>query len=117
MTNIKIFKNKGDIYCVDCSGHTGYAEYGSDILCSSISSIVQSAVIGVQEVAKLTIKLNINEEKGKLKFKLNLKDRVGKKSNFDVSQYILKTMFLSLKNLASNYANYMKLEVIEDDYD
>ena len=117
MTIIKIFKKTDKIYCVECSGHTGFDEYGKDILCSSISTLVQSAVLGVQEVAKLDNQFKVNEKKGYLYFKILDFEKIKDTESFRASQYILQTMFLSLNDLAQNYKEYIKLEVIEDDYD
>ena len=47
MTKIKFFKNK-DIYTgFECSGHTGYEEFGKDVLCAAISSLTQGCALGI----------------------------------------------------------------------
>ena len=40
MTTIKLIKCDGNIVGFDVSGHSGYAESGSDIVCAAISSVV-----------------------------------------------------------------------------
>jgi uncharacterized protein len=33
-------------------GHAGYAEHGKDIVCAAISTIMQTALLGIQAVAE-----------------------------------------------------------------
>ena len=40
MTTVKLIKSDGNIVGFDVSGHSGYAESGSDIVCAAISSSV-----------------------------------------------------------------------------
>ena len=55
MTRVLIFKKKDRISGFEISGHTGYAEEGSDIVCSAVSSVSQMALLGVDsnEIARL----------------------------------------------------------------
>ena len=70
MTKIKIFKKNNVIIGFEISGHSGYSEYGSDIVCASISSISQACALGLKEVLGIELKMNINEDKGYLKIEL-----------------------------------------------
>lgn len=48
-TMIKIFVTQaGIIYGFEVSGHSGYAEKGSDIVCAGISTVAQNTVISLQ---------------------------------------------------------------------
>ncbi len=113
MTNIKIFKNDGNIVCVQCMGHTGYAEQGEDIVCAGVSSLVQTAVLGLLMVAKINVDLTKDDMAGYLKAKLpsNLTDE----ENHD-AQVILSTMLCGLADLRETYSNFINLEVIENVY-
>jgi len=42
MTKVRIQKHNGSIVSVECDGHTGYGVEGEDIVCSALSSIVQT---------------------------------------------------------------------------
>jgi uncharacterized protein YsxB (DUF464 family) len=33
-------------------GHAGYAEYGQDIVCASVSAIIQTALLGLQAISE-----------------------------------------------------------------
>ena len=70
MTKIKFFKRK-DIYTgFECSGHTGYAEFGKDILCASISSMTQMVCIGIVDNLKIPAIISRNDDKGYIKIEL-----------------------------------------------
>ena len=53
MTNIQIKTKNNNIVAFTVSGHTGYDNYGKDILCSAVSSITQSACLGIIKVLKI----------------------------------------------------------------
>lgn len=113
MTSIKIFKNHKNIVCVQCMGHSGYASSGEDIVCAGISSIVQTAVLGLLSVAKINVELTRDDEAGYLKVKLPL--NITEEENHD-AQIILTTMLCGLSDLRETYSKYLDLEVIENVY-
>lgn len=106
MTRVVIFKKKDRISGFEISGHTGYAEEGSDIVCSAVSSVSQMALLGIKDVLKLNIFFEIND--GFLKLSL------GKNEENESAQVLLKSMEKSLREIQKEYGNYVKLEVKED---
>ena len=51
MIDVKISRDpEGRIASFKVSGHSGYAEDGSDIVCAAVSTAVQSVALGAQEV-------------------------------------------------------------------
>lgn len=113
MTKIKIYKKKDILTGFECKGHTGYADFGKDIVCASVSSLVQSCILGLQKVVGLDIKYKIDEEKGYIKFEL---PEGLDKDNLHDSQVLLLTLKDSLENLQSGYSQYISMEVIENVY-
>ena len=113
MTNIQIKTKNNNIVAFTVSGHTGYDNYGKDILCSAVSSITQSACLGIVKVLKINAVIKKDDKKGYLKFELpkNLSEQ-----EIQDAQIILKTMHLSLKDLLSSYSDYIKLEVQDEIY-
>ncbi len=104
MTNI-IFNRKNEkIVRYKISGHTGKAEFGKDILCAAISSIAQSALVGITEVLNIEPKV-LKVEDGLLEFELNEKDY----DNASV-QLLLETCLKSLKEIVKNEKKFVKLE-------
>ena len=62
MTKIKIFRNSsGTITGFSAVGHASEdGQQGSDIYCAAVSAITQTACIGLEEVAKVKLKLNMH---------------------------------------------------------
>ena len=110
MTDIKFFKNNGNFIGFESSGHTGYDEYGKDILCATISGITQSVVLGLTKVLKLEIELKRNDKKGYLKVELP-KDI--KSNDLQQAQVLLNTLYESIRDLNLGYSSYISMEVIE----
>ncbi len=106
MTRVVIFKKKDRISGFEISGHTGYAEEGSDIVCSAVSSVSQMALLGIKDVLKLNIFFEMSD--GFLKLSL------GKNVENESAQVLLKSMEKSLREIQREYGNYVKLEVKED---
>ena len=107
MTTIKIKRNNQNIICVECSNHTGFAEYGKDIVCAGVSCIVQTAVLGIKKLTNLSHNVVIDEMAGYLK--LEIKD-IENSKDFDDAQTILKTMLCGLEDLQKQYPKNIKLE-------
>ena len=104
MTKVVIFKSKSHILGFEISGHSGYAEEGSDIVCSAISSISQMVVVGIKDVLKIGAFVEISS--GYLKLNLSQKDA----ENESVS-VLLKVFEKSARGIVKEYGNYVKMEV------
>ena len=113
MTKIKFFKVQDGYKGFECSGHTGYARSGKDILCAAISSITQSCVMGITKVLNIGAKVIKDDDSGYLKIELP-KDL--DKENFSKSQVLLETLYISILDLMEGYSKYISMEVIENDY-
>lgn len=46
---IEIYLTNGSI---EIDGHADYAEYGNDIVCAAVSAILQTAQLGLMQLAK-----------------------------------------------------------------
>lgn len=113
MTDIKILTKNKNIVAFTVSGHTGYADFGKDIVCSAISSIVQSACLGIVKVLKINAVIKRDDKKGFLELRLPKDISQQKLSD---AQIVLKTMRLSLEDLLFDYGEYIKLEVYDEIY-
>ena len=50
------------------SGHAGYADYGKDIACASVTSAVELTADGITEILGLPAELNLQENEIRLLF-------------------------------------------------
>ena len=108
MTKISIFKKNDAIYAFQIKGHSGYADEGSDIVCSAISVASQMTLVGLEEVLKVSIEKKV--EDGFMLVKIL--DKFEDKS----VQTLLKSLELTLKDIAHQYSKFVKLEVKRDVY-
>ena len=108
MTKVKIEKKGQSIVCVECDGHTNYGEHGEDIVCAALSSIVQTAVLGLFQVAGVNLEMERDEERGYLKFQLpnGLSKETQQKADT-----ITQTMLLGIVDLNEGFSDFIELEV------
>ena len=112
MTTIQLHKKQGNITGFVISGHSGYAEEGSDIVCSAISALSQSVCVGLENVLNLNPTIKVNEKKAHLScFVENEKDEKVKLL-FDTFEKTVELLLVGDKNLKK----YIKLEVKNEIY-
>ena len=99
MTNINIKRKNNLVEKIKILGHTGYDEFGRDIVCSSISSIV---ITSVNAIVRLNDKSIIHNEKSG-----NVEITVINHDN--VTDVILDNMLDLLKELERQYPKNIKI--------
>ncbi len=106
MTDIVIAKRDNSIVLVESIGHTGYAEEGYDIVCAAVSSVLQTALLGLLNVAGIDVPYERKD--GYLKFEIPSGVDGEKRAKADI---ILDTMLEGIKDLSQGLSQYIKLEV------
>ncbi len=109
MTEIKITRKGNSIVELTADGHTGYGAKGEDIVCAGISALLQTALLGLLQVAQINVKYRIDEAKGFLRFTLPVSMTAQERHDADV---ILNTMLCGLKDIYTEYSDFINLEVI-----
>ena len=109
MTDITITRNNGSIVQVTASGHTGYGEAGEDIVCAGVSTLIQSALLGLLQVVGVNVKYTVNEQEGSLKFTLPQNLTNAERHDCDI---VLNTMLCGLQDFFTEYSDFINLEVI-----
>jgi hypothetical protein len=65
MTELTFYKDDlGNFKGFKSEGHSGYAEAGSDIVCSAISALVINTVNSIERFSKTGMDIEADEEKG-----------------------------------------------------
>lgn len=108
MTKVTITKRNNKIATVECDGHTNYGERGEDIVCAALSSVVQTALLGLLVVACVEVDIDRNDKEGYLKFSLpqNLNNADAEKC-----EIILQTMLCGVSDLHTGFSDFIELEV------
>jgi uncharacterized protein YsxB (DUF464 family) len=94
----------GSIIGYKVKGHAGFDDYGKDIVCSAVSVVVQSNLLGLREVAGIDIDYSAGQ--GELVCML---PRGLDSENKDKARLLLGTMYLTLRNIADNYPGNISL--------
>ena len=100
MIKVKVLSMKNHIDRIDILGHADYEEYGKDIVCSSVSSIVTTTVNGIYEIDKDY--LNVKEEKDGMVITILKQDNVCDK--------LIKNMLSLLQELEESYPENIKVK-------
>ena len=106
MTRVEFFDQDGRISGFTVSGHSGYAEAGSDIVCAAFSTAVQFAETTISDVLGNRVKTKVNEEEARITLTLpaSCEDE-------EAVQAVLTGMMLTLCELRDQYPDY--IEVME----
>ncbi|MEG2086031.1 MAG: ribosomal-processing cysteine protease Prp [Clostridia bacterium] len=108
MTEITVFKKNDAIVSILFKGHTGAGVSGEDLVCAALSSIAQTAVLGLIDVAKIDARYERDELKGTLW--MTLPNNLTKKSRRDADM-ILGTLMCGVYDLQKGYPKFIKTEV------
>ena len=106
MTRCEFFTEDDRItgFCV--SGHSGYAEAGSDIVCAAISAVVTMAEATINDVCGAKAKVRVKEEDARISLTLPVSC-----DEEESVQAVLAGMMITLCSLRDDYPDY--IEVLE----
>ena len=88
------------------SGHSGYAEAGSDIVCAAISAVVTMAEATINEVCGAKAKVRVKDEQARVTLMLPAVC-----DEEETVQAVLAGMMLTLCSMRDDYPDY--IEVLE----
>ena len=106
MTRCEFFTENDRITGFSVSGHSGYAEAGSDIVCAAISAVVTMAEATINEVCGAKAKVRVKDEQARVTLMLP-----SSCDEEDTVQAILAGMMLTLCSMRDDYPDY--IEVLE----
>lgn len=85
-------------------GHSGFDEAGRDIVCSAVSAIVQTTIIGLKDVVGIEPLYEQKSGLADLKMPSGLSPDIGKEAGI-----LLETMLLGLKSIELGYGEYITI--------
>ena len=106
MTKCEFFTQDDRITGFSVSGHSGYAEAGSDIVCAAISAVVTMAEATINEVCGAKAKVRVKDEQARVTLMLPAVC-----DEEDTVQAVLAGMMVTLISLQEQYPDY--IEVLE----
>ena len=97
MTHITIYRNQNhEVERFSCTGHTGYAASGSDIVCASISVLVINTINSIEAFTSTAFICEAEEESGDIDFRFT--DEISPDASL-----LIESMILGLKEIQNDY--------------
>ena len=106
MIKVDIFNQNGRIHGFSVSGHSGYAEQGSDIICASVSSAVTMTECIINDVLGNHANTRVNEAGPRITLTLPAAC-----DDEDAVQAVLTGFMLTMCSLRDDYPDF--IEVME----
>ena len=106
MIKVEFFSQEGRRTGFSVSGHSGYAEAGSDVICAAVTAVVRFAEATLNDILSVGAKTRVDEAKASITLTLpaNYEDE-------DTVQAVLDGMMLTLVALRDENPDY--IEVME----
>ncbi|MBQ3080545.1 MAG: ribosomal-processing cysteine protease Prp [Clostridia bacterium] len=96
----------GRLWGFEASGHAGYGEYGTDIVCAAISALTQSTVGGITEVIGAKVHHRMDEKTGYLQMTLSNETD---EETVEKAQILLKTLKMALTEISKDYPGTIRI--------
>ena len=106
MTRCEFFTENDRITGFSVSGHSGYSEAGTDIVCAAISAVVTMAEATINDVCGAKAKVRVKDADARIT--LTLPSSCDEEESV---QAVLSGMMLTLLSLKEDYPDY--IEVLE----
>ena len=106
MTKVEIFNQDGRISGFSVSGHSGYAEEGSDIVCAAVSTAVKLAECTINDVLGNHANTRVKADEPRITLTLPAVC-----DDEDAVQAVLTGFMLTMCSLRDDYPDY--IEVME----
>ena len=106
MTRCEFFTDDDRITGFSISGHSGYAEAGSDIVCAAISAVVTMAEATINDVCGAKAKVRVKEEDARITLTLPASC-----DEEETVQAVLSGLLVTLLSFKEDYPDY--IEVLE----
>ena len=106
MTRCEFFTEGDRITGFSVSGHSGYSEAGTDIVCAAISAVVSMAEATINDVCGAKAKVRVKDEGARITLMLPVSC-----DEEDSVQAVLAGMMIYLCSLRDDYPDY--IEVLE----
>ena len=101
MTTVKLIKHGGNTVGFEVSGHSGYAESGSDIVCAAISSAVTLTETIVNDSFSANAAVTVNPDTAEISLRLT--------KSCDVCQSVLEAFERCMCALREEYPKHIKI--------
>ncbi len=104
MTEVRFFRCHSHLIGFEATGHSGYADGGSDIVCAAVSAVTQTAAIQAETVLNMKDAVSVSEEGATLR-------AMG--DGGEAWETALEAMRLFLTELSRQYPKHLTIHITE----
>lgn len=104
MTDVTLLRSGNGLEGYEVYGHCGYADAGYDIVCSAISALTQTTAMGLKQLLKLHIALEVEEGALSCILPRSMDDDTRRQA-----ELLLETMTLGLRDIEESYGDYINI--------
>ncbi len=112
MINVTIVKINQNIITIEATGHSGYAEFGHDIVCAVVSTLTQNLVNGLERVINIKPRTIIDEKIPH--FSVSIPKDLDKDKSRE-AQILMQTTYLGLIDARDSFKKFIKIKEIHND--
>lgn len=106
MTTLRISGQGKQITRLSLSGHAGYAQSGSDIVCAAISVLTSTCINALETVARVAPIVAQDERSAEIT--VELPHGLDKQQQHD-AQVVLQTVVQGFSDISMEYPKYLKM--------
>jgi hypothetical protein len=119
MTKVIFYKSNGVFYGFEENGHTGYADWGEDILCSALSAMTMLIVNTIEISYASTVDYDVDE--GATRIVVRAAAALPEYETDESKRYAVSGLFqgyyYQLNDLTVEYPDNLEVEVVERSYE
>ena len=108
MIRVKVTYREDCICSLEVTGHAGYAEHGSDIVCAAVSVLVTTTINGIERLAGFTPLTEVDDVEGGYLYTEMPSDCLKEQT----SQLLLQNLVDGLNDVRQEYPDYLSLKEI-----
>ena len=105
MTRLVVFKNGEHLIGFSCSGHSGYANAGEDIVCAAISTAVQLVISYFCKYHNDDVDVTVNEQDALMELRC--------KKSFESADRQISVLSDFALQLSEEYSDYFTFDYLE----
>jgi len=111
MINVVVIKEKQTIKTIEATGHSGYAKEGQDIVCSAVSTLMETLANSLTEIVKAEVDVKVDENIPHLSVTLKEAD----KEKCKLAQVLMSSTLLGIKGVAQEFSKFIKIKEKQND--
>ena len=106
MTTVQIRRDKNGVSGICVKNHSGYGEYGTDIVCAAASVLITTCANALESVVGLLPDTQVNERTTTID--VALPQEMSPEKMHD-AQVVFGTVIQGFEDIASEYPEYLKI--------